>query len=452
MSDIWVNLGVVLIFVVIGGFFSAAELALVSLRESQVSRLAENSKRGRTLAGLTRDPNRFLAAGQVGVTLAGFISAGFGAATIAPELAVPMQNVGLSDAAANTIAFITTTVVIAYISLVFGELVPKRIALQRVEQVALFVAGPIEFTAKVTRPFIAALSASTNVVVRLFGIDPKAAKEQMSGEELRDLVAAHEDLSVEEREMIDDIFAAGERELREVMMPRTEVSFLDASLSVSKAIRVISDQPHSRYPVIRGSADEVVGFVHIRDLLDPDLEDPSVHVGKLSREVLSFPGSKEVLSTLNEMRRLRAHLAMVQDEYGGTAGLVTMEDLVEELIGDIKDEYDEDAPAHGPSALGEITVDGLLNRDDFEDQTSIELPEGPFETIAGFIISQLGQLPQLGDRVTLGNHEFEVTELDARRVSRVRVVTGETDSDAVDREESSGEESSSEDLNSSDDK
>lgn len=358
-----------------------------------------------------------------------------------------MQNVGLSDAAANTIAFITTTVVIAYISLVFGELVPKRIALQRVEQVALFVAGPIEFTAKVTRPFIAALSASTNVVVRLFGIDPKAAKEQMSGEELRDLVAAHEDLSVEEREMIDDIFAAGERELREVMMPRTEVSFLDASLSVSKAIRVISDQPHSRYPVIRGSADEVVGFVHIRDLLDPDLEDPSVHVGKLAREVISFPSSKEVLSTLNEMRRLRAHLAMVQDEYGGTAGLVTMEDLVEELIGDIKDEYDEDAPAHGPSALGEITVDGLLNRDDFEDQTSIELPEGPFETIAGFIISQLGQLPQIGDKVTLGNHEFEVTELDARRVSRVRVVTGETDSDAMDSEELS-----SEDLNSSDDK
>jgi len=422
VSEIWVNLGVVLLFVLVGGFFSAAELALVSVRESQVARLAENSKRGRTLAGLTKDPNRFLATVQVGVTLAGFISAGFGAATIAPELAVPLENLGLSAAAANTVAFIGITVIIAYISLVLGELVPKRIALQRVEQVALFVAGPIEFTSKMTRPFIAALSGSTNVIVRLFGIDPKAAKEQMSGEELRDLVAAHEDLSVEEREMIDDIFAAGERELREVMMPRTEVSFLDASLSVSKAIRLISDQPHSRYPVIRGSADEVIGFVHIRDLLDPDLEDPSIQVGKLVREVLSFPASKEVLATLNEMRRLRAHVAMVQDEYGGTAGLVTMEDLVEELIGDIKDEYDVESPTREPSPIGEVTVDGLLNRDDFEDQTSIELPEGPFETIAGFIVSQLGQLPQVGDRIDLGSHECEVIELDGRRVARVRVV------------------------------
>jgi putative hemolysin len=181
--------------------------------------------------------------------------------------------------------------------------------------------------------------------------------------------------------------------------------------------------------VIRGSADEVVGFVHIRDLLDPDLKDTSIHVGKLAREVLTFPASKEVISTLNEMRRMRAHLAMVQDEYGGTAGLVTMEDLVEELIGDIKDEYDVEAPAHEPSVMGEITVDGLLNRDDFEDQTSIELPEGPFETIAGFIISQLGQLPQIGDTVKLANHEFFVTELDGRRVARVRVVTHEISSE-----------------------
>lgn len=429
VSEMLVNFGVILFFVLIGGFFAAAEIALVSVRESQVARLAETSKRGRTLAGLTADPGRFLAAGQVGVTLAGFISAGFGAATIAPDLAVPIGNWGLSEAVANTVAFIFVTVIIAYISLVLGELLPKRIALQRVEQVALFVAGPIELTAKITRPFIAALGASTNAIVRLFGIDPKAGKEQMSGEELRDLVAAHQDLSVEEREMIDDIFAAGERELREVMMPRTEISFLDASLSVSKAIRLISDLPHSRYPVIRGSADEVVGFVHIRDLLDPDLEDRNISVGRLAREVLTFPASKEVISTLSEMRRMRAHLVMVQDEYGGTAGLVTMEDLVEELIGDIKDEYDVESPAHEQGALGEITVDGLLNRDDFEDRTSIALPEGPFETIAGFIISQLGQLPQLGDKVSIDNHEFVVTELDGRRVSRVRVVTHETNSE-----------------------
>ncbi len=252
MSEIWVNLLVVLIFILIGAFFAAAELALVSLRESQVQRLAEAGRRGRTLQKLVDDPNRFLATVQVGVTLAGFVSAGFGASQIAPQLATPLVNAGMSENAANVVSFVGVTIAIAYVSLVLGELVPKRIALQRVERTALFVAGPISFTARVTRPFIVALGFSTNMIVRLFGIDPKAAKEQMTGEELRDLVAAHQELSVEEREMIDDIFTAGGRELREIMMPRTEVSFLDANMGVQAASLDVIDQPHSRYPVIRG--------------------------------------------------------------------------------------------------------------------------------------------------------------------------------------------------------
>lgn len=425
MNDTVINILAVLIFILIGGFFAAAEIALVSLRESQVQRLAEQGRRGRTLFKLVEDPNRFLATVQVGVTIAGFVSAGFGAAQIAPQLEAPLVSAGLSQGAANIIAFVAVTIVIAYFSLVLGELVPKRIALQRVEKTALFVAGPISFTARMTRPFIVALGVSTNAIVRLFGIDPKAAKEQMSGEELRDLVAAHEELSVEEREMIDDIFTAGERELREIMMPRTEVSFLDANITVQAATTTVIDQPHSRYPVIRGSADEVVGFVHIRDLLDPSNRNRDLRVGQLAREVQVFPGSKEVLSTLNEMRRLRAHLAIVQDEYGGTAGLVTMEDLVEELIGDIKDEYDVETPAVENVIPGEVTVDGLLNRDDFADDTGIELPEGPFETVAGFIVAELGRLPEVGDIVLVDNHELHVKELDGRRVSRVLVITRE---------------------------
>jgi putative hemolysin len=329
----------------------------------------------------------------------------------------------MSDNAANVVSFVGVTIAIAYVSLVLGELVPKRIALQRVERTALFVAGPISFTARLTRPFIVALGFSTNVIVRLFGIDPKAAKEQMTGEELRDLVAAHQELSVEEREMIDDIFTAGGRELREIMMPRTEVSFLDANMGVQAASLDVIDQPHSRYPVIRGSADEVVGFVHIRDILDPANRNKDLRVGQIAREVQVFPSSKEVLSTLNEMRRLRAHLAIVQDEYGGTAGLVTMEDLVEELIGDIKDEYDLESPAVDNTVPGEITVDGLLNRDDFADETGIELPEGPFETVAGFMVAELGRLPEIGDCVDVDNHELHVKEMDGRRVSRVWVVT-----------------------------
>ena len=423
MNQIWINVLVVLFFVLLGGFFAAAELALVSLRENQVQRLAESSRRGRRLASLTADPNRFLAAVQVGVTLAGFVSAGFGAAQIAPELAQPLISVGLAEGVAQTLAFVVITVLIAYLSLVLGELVPKRIALQRVEKVALFAAAPIDFIARLFRPFIVALSFSTNVIVRIFGIDPTAGKESISGKELRDLVAGHEELSEDERNLIDDVFEAGERELREVMLPRTEVDFLDASLPVADAVRRVVDQPHSRYPVIRGSADDVVGFVHIRDILDPDASNRGEYVSQMCRPVVAFPGSKVVLETLTEMRRDRHHLAIVQDEYGGTAGIVTMEDLVEELIGDIKDEYDVDAMPRQPKVLGQVVVDGLLNLEDFEDETGVVLPDGPYETVAGFLVAALTRLPVVGDTVVEGDNEFRVVELDGRRVSRVSVTS-----------------------------
>lgn len=423
MNQIWINVLVVLFFVLLGGFFAAAELALVSLRENQVQRLAESSRRGRRLASLTADPNRFLAAVQVGVTLAGFVSAGFGAAQIAPELAQPLISAGLAEGVAQTLAFVVITVLIAYLSLVLGELVPKRIALQRVEKVALFAAAPIDFIARLFRPFIVALSFSTNVIVRIFGIDPTAGKESISGEELRDLVAGHEELSEDERNLIDDVFEAGERELREVMLPRTEVYFLDASLPVADAVRRVVDQPHSRYPVIRGSADDVVGFVHIRDILDPDASNRGESVSQMCRPVVAFPGSKVVLETLTEMRRDRHHLAIVQDEYGGTAGIVTMEDLVEELIGDIKDEYDVDAMPRQPKVLGQVVVDGLLNLEDFEDETGVVLPDGPYETVAGFLVAALTRLPVVGDTVVEGDNEFRVVELDGRRISRVSVTS-----------------------------
>lgn len=423
MNQIWINVLVVLFFVLLGGFFAAAELALVSLRENQVQRLAESSRRGRRLATLTADPNRFLAAVQVGVTLAGFVSAGFGAARIAPELAQPLISAGLAEGVAQTVAFVVITVLIAYLSLVLGELVPKRIALQRVERVALFTAAPIDFIARLFRPFIVALSFSTNAIVRIFGIDPTAGKESISGEELRDLVAGHEELSEDERNLIGDVFEAGERELREVMLPRTEVDFLEARLPVADAVRRVVDQPHSRYPVIRGSADDVVGFVHIRDILDPDASNRGAYVSQMCRPVMAFPGSKVVLETLTEMRRDRHHLAIVQDEYGGTAGIVTMEDLVEELIGDIKDEYDVDTRPRQPRVLGQVVVDGLLNLEDFEDETGVVLPDGPYETVAGFLVAALTRLPVVGDTVVEGDNEFRVVELDGRRISRVSVTS-----------------------------
>ncbi len=422
MSDLWVNIALVLVFILIGSFFAAAEIALVSLRESQVERLSERGRRGRTLASLVRDPNRFLAAVQVGVTLAGFISAGFGASQIAPALSPVLESWGLSEGWASALAFIVVTIVIAYISLVVGELVPKRIALQRAESTALILAGPVDLLARVTRPFIWLLSVSTNALVRLLGGDPTTGKEQITGEELRDIVAATEELTAEERALIDDVFDAGDRELREVMLPRTEVAFLDASTPVREAALEVSDAPHSRYPVIRGSADDVVGVVHIRDLLTREAD--RSRVGDLARETAFFPGTKQVIPALTEMRRLRQHLAIVVDEYGGTAGIVTLEDLVEELVGDIRDEYDTELGG------SRTDVDGLLNLEDFADETGVTLPEGPYETVAGFVVSELGALPTIGATVEVAGHVLTVTELDGRRVARIEVAPLEEDGPA----------------------
>jgi len=422
MGDIWINVLVILGLILFGACFVAAELAIVSLRDSQVIRLAEEGgRRGRRLESLVAFPNRFLAAGQVGVTLTGFLSAAFGESRISPAIVPIVVGWGVGETLAEILVLIAVTSAIAYVSLVLGELVPKRIALQRAERIALFAAGPLDTFARMLRPVIALLSASTDVIVRLFGVDPKAKREQISGEELRDLVAAHEDLSQEERELIDDVFEAGDRELREVMVPRTEVDFLDASMPVFKAAAFVADRPHSRYPVIRDSADDVIGFVHIRDILAPGLAERSIRVGELAREAAAFPGTNPVLSTLTRMRRTGAHLAVVVDEYGGTAGIVTMEDLVEELIGDIKDEYDEVQRPAASRTYGVTVVDGLMNLEDFAEECGFELPDGPYEAVAGFVVARLGRLPALGDEVRQDGHHIEVCELDGRRIARVKV-------------------------------
>jgi putative hemolysin len=405
----------------IGGGFAAAEIALVSLREGQIKQMRERGDRSSVLLQrLVDDPNRFLATVQVGVTLAGFLSAGYGASRIVPLLAPQLDAWGLP--AAEQVAFITVTIVIAYVSLVFAELVPKRLALQRAEGVALALVGPINAVSVVFRPFIWMLSHSTNIVVRMLGADPNVGRGSITGEELRGMLAAHQELSDDERALIDDIFGAGERELREVMVPRTEVAFLDASLPVFKAARMVSEAPHSRYPVVRGSHDDIVGFAHVRDILDPSVVERSIRVGQLVRPVAMFPGTKRVIPALMSMRSTGHHLAIVVDEYGGTAGIVTLEDLMEELIGDIRDEYDVEE-VESRQLLGEdMEVDGLLNLEDFEDETGVTLPEGPYETVAGYLVATLGRLPEIGDTVLVNQAQLVVSELDGRRISRVTVL------------------------------
>ncbi|MGY1832550.1 hemolysin family protein [Geodermatophilus sp. SYSU D01180] len=423
MSDVWLDIVMVVVFVLIGGVFAGAEIALVSLREAQVRVLSERGRRGRALARLLGDPNRFLAAVQVGVTLAGFLSAAFGASTLAEPFSDWLVRRGLREGVADPLALVLVTVAISYVSLVVGELTPKRLALQRAEGFSLLVARPLNAIARLSRPVIWLLSASTNVLVRLLGGDPRASGEAISQEELRDLVAAHESLSSDERRLIDEVFRAGDREVREVMTPRTEVEFLDATTTVSRAARQVAESGWSRYPVTGRDQDDVVGFVHVRDLLLPTHPaGRAATVGDMAREVKRLPGTAGVLTALSEMRRENQHLAVVVDEYGGTDGIVTLEDLIEEVIGEIYDEYDEEvAPGDGDEPGGPHDVDGLLNLDDFAQVTGLRLPEGPYETVAGYVLAELGRLPDVGDAVEVEGRTLTVLELDGRRIARLSV-------------------------------
>jgi putative hemolysin len=423
MNQTLLSMGLILVFVLLGGVFAAAEMALVSLRESQARALAEASKRGRVVASLNADPNRFLSAVQVGVTLMGFLSAAFGGFTLSGSLEPHLAALGLPERVAGPTALVLVTLVISYVSLVLGELAPKRLALQRAEAFALALGPMVDRISRISRPVIWLLSQSTNLVVRLLGGNPSARRESITDAELREMVSGHEALGEEEKRIVEEVFEAGDRHIREVMIPRTEVHFIDADTPVYKAAKLVLAMPHSRYPVIEGGPDDVVGFVHVRDLLSPEVAGRSVRVGDLCRDALTLPWTRPILAALADMRRSGMHLAIVADEYGGTAGIVTMEDLVEEVIGDIRDEYDLVEAEATHFAGGDVEIDGLLNLDDFEDETGVELPDGPYETVAGYITSELGRLAEIGDEVGFENHRLVVTELDGRRISRVRVST-----------------------------
>jgi putative hemolysin len=316
--------------------------------------------------------------------------------------------------------------------LVIGELVPKRLALQRPEALSLASAPTIDRIASIFRPLIWLLSIFTNLIVRALGGNPNEKRAAITEEELQGMLLTHTGLSREERKIVSDVFTAGDTRLREVMVPRTEVNFLVADTFVAKALADIVELPHSRYPVLGDGVDDVVGFVHVRDLLNPAHAGTRLRVEDLVREIMQLPGSKNLLPALTQMRNEGAHMAVVVDEYGGTAGIVTLEDLVEELVGDIRDEYDSSAADTRTLAGGDVEVDGLLNIDDFMRDASMTLPDGPYETVAGFMVATLGRLPHIGDVVEEQGRRLEVSAMDGRRVARIRVAAAPVDNSISD--------------------
>ncbi|MBT2486173.1 MULTISPECIES: hemolysin family protein [unclassified Microbacterium] len=422
MSDVLWNIALVVIFVLVGGVFAATEMALVTLRESQINMIAARGKRGAKVASLARNPNTFLSAVQIGVTVAGFASAAYGATSLAPSVAPLFELWGASAPLSLTLATVLLTLIIAYLSLVLGELAPKRLAIQRNAQFAYAVAPVLDGFATIMRPVIWLLSVSTNALVRLLGGDPHKAADELSEEEFRDIVASHQGLPDDERRILDDVLSLRGRQISEVMRPRPEVVALDETGTVADAVGQVRELPFSRYPVSENSIDDITGFVHVRDLFEAMAEEPGRPLDALVRPISYFPSTAGVLPTLTRMRAEGHQIAVVVDEYGGTDGIVTLEDLVEEVVGEIFDEYDIAADA----AVDGGILDGRLNLQDFEEATGLTLERGSSDTIAGYVTERLGRLAGIGDTIDVPGAAIQVASLDRRRIASIRVTTRPT--------------------------
>lgn len=395
--------------------FAGSEMALVSLREGQLRRLEARGGSGQVLARLAREPNRFLATIQIGITLGGFLASAAAAVSLAEPLEGPLEFLG---GAARPAAIVVVTLLLTFVTLVFGELAPKRVAMQRAERWGLLAARPLAFLSAVTRPAVWMLSHSTNLAVRLMGGDPHRQREEVSEDELRDLVGAHRAFSPEQRSIISGAFDITGRTLAEVLRPRREVVVLTAGSTSADALEVLVVSGHSRAPVAEGGdLDRVVGVVHLRDLVGGG----DTTVRDLAAAATFLPESVQVLHALRDMQKARQQLAVVVDEHGGGAGIVTLEDLLEELVGEIYDETDRDIAAVEREPDGALVLPGSFPVHDLID-LGVELPQGDYATVAGLVLSSLGRIPDSpGDSVTIDGWTATVLAVDRLAITSVRL-------------------------------
>lgn len=401
--------------VIFNAVLAGSEIALISLRESQIARLEREGRAGRVVARLARDPNRFLATIQIGITLSGFLASAAAAVTLAEPLA---PYFGWFGNAADTASIVAVTLILSFFTLVFGELAPKRLALQFAERWSLVVGRPLTWMAIVTKPVVWLLSVSTDAVVRLFGGEPAATREQVDLEELREMVVAHRELHDEHQEVLIGAFEVADRTLGEVMTPRTDVFTIEAGTSATEAIRLLAAAGHSRAPVAHRDRglDAAVGVVSLLDLVMAEPDDP---VERVAAEPVVLPESVLVLVGLRTLQEHRQQMALVVDEFGGIDGIVTAEDLVEELVGEIYDETDRDIRTADRASDGSITVPGRFPIHDLVD-LGISVPDGEFRTVAGLVIERLGRVARSGDVIEVDDWKVEVERVDGRSITLVR--------------------------------
>ncbi len=419
----------VALLVLANGFFVAAEFSLVSVRGTRIKELvAQGNSAAKWAAKALENPDQVIAATQLGITLAS-LGLGWVGEPALSHLLLPLIEkfpADLQEGASHSIAAGISFAIITFLHVVVGELAPKSIALQNPEDTALVVARPTLVTETIFKPFIWALNGTGNALLRLVGVDPAAGHELVhSVEELKMIVAASAQEGVvadEESQMLHAIFDFGELLVRRVMIPRTEISAFEADIYLNEAIEQAVHSSFTKFPIYDDDLDNIIGIVHIKDLLraERDPEKGNCKIRELARDPYFVPESVPVRTLLQQFRAQRRHIAIVMDEFGGTAGLVTLEDLMEEIVGEVSDPFDTEEPEVQKSADGSAVLDGLLSIDEVNRELGLALHDENYDTIAGFVFGQLNRIPVLGDVVEFDSARFTVQEMDGRRIARLK--------------------------------
>lgn len=428
-TSISIGLAAVVALVALNAFFVAAEFALVGARRTRLEELAQHGDRKATLAlRAVQHLDQYVGSTQLGITLASLGLGWVGKPALAGLLdwLFALLPDPMAAFASHAVAVAIAFTIISVLHIVLGELVPKALALLYPEGVSLWVVWPlVGFTWLMHYPIVV-LNGTANRLLRLVGVNPPSDHHRLhSPEEIRMLVEQSGEggsLGEENARLLEGVFEFSEKTAEEVMTPRTEMISLEADLTVEDAADLVAAAGRSRYPVYTESLDEIVGVVLAKDILRALRQQPGLTLKRISRQPLFVPGTRDVEDVLADMKRLKTHLAVVLDEYGGTAGLVTMEDLLEEIVGDILDEYDPVERAAHELEDGSATLDGSTAISDFNDQFEAELDDADYTTLGGYLFGQLGRLPKEGDRVVVGRHLFEITAMAGRRVDRIKVI------------------------------
>jgi len=430
---LFIEILVLVLLIVLNGFFAASEIALISLNDNKLRMMAneKSKKKIAMLRKLLSEPGRFLATIQIGITLGGTLSSAFASESFSDRLAELIKQTGVPvpDAVLKTLSMIFISVILSYFSLVIGELVPKRLAMKEEEAISMFAAKPLYYLSVITYPVVKLLNASTNLIVRLFGIDPNADEEEVTEEEIRMMVDVGEEkgtIQENEKEMINNIFDFDNKTVMDIMTHRTDIVSLPVEASLDEVISLYNEEKYTRIPVYEESIDNIVGILHVKDLIkyvSSENNTKDFDLRNIIRKPYNVPWSKKADELFSELQRSKVHMAIIIDEYGGTAGIVTIEDLVEEIVGNIFDEYDEEEKDFEKLDESTYIFNGSAGLDVLNEWVDAELPEDEYDTLSGFIISQLGRIPDYDEKpqIEFNGLLFKVEEVSEKRIEKIKV-------------------------------